>query len=204
MKTKDLSRLALLLSLAAATPAAFAEDSTAEKSSIGESAVEAVKDTAEAAKGAVEKVKDAIEGKSITDLVSDSTTFSTLKKALKAAELDVTLGSKGAYTLFAPTDEAFDKLPAGTLSKLLLPENKEKLRSLLLYHVVPGKLLAAELKNGEVKTLNGEKVKIDADGKKIEVNKANVYGADISANNGVVHTIGKVLVPDSLKGFQGL
>jgi uncharacterized surface protein with fasciclin (FAS1) repeats len=204
MKTKDLSRLALLLSLAAATPAAFAEDSPAEKSSIGESAVEAVKDTAEAAKGAVEKVKNAIEGKSITDLVSDSTTFSTLKKALKAAELDVTLGSKGAYTLFAPTDEAFDKLPAGTLSKLLLPENKEKLRSLLLYHVVPGKLLAAELKNGEVKTLNGEKVKIDADGKKVEVNQANVYGADISANNGVVHTIGKVLVPESLKGFQGL
>ncbi len=204
MKTKDLSRLALLLSLATATPAAFAEDSPAEKSSIGESAVEATKDTVEAAKGAVEKVKDVIEGKSITDLVSDSTTFSTLKKALKAAELDVTLGSKGAYTLFAPTDEAFDKLPTGTLSKLLLPENKEKLRSLLLYHVVPGKLLAAELKDGEVKTLNGEKVKIDADGKKIEVDQAKVYSADVSANNGVMHTIGKVLIPKSLKGFEGL
>lgn len=204
MKTKDLSQLALLLSLAAATPAAFAEDSPAEKPSIRQSAVEAVKDTAEAAKGAVEKVKNVVEGKSIMDLVSDSTTFSTLKKALIAAELDVTLGSKGAYTLFAPTDEAFDKLPTGALNKLLLPENKEKLRSLLLYHVVPGKLLAAELKNGEVKTLNGEKVKIDADGKKVEVDNAKVYSADVSANNGVMHTIGKVLIPKSLKGFEGL
>ena len=184
MKFQPIPHTALILSLAAFAPLAFAETKGDEKPKTEEKAT--------------------VETGSLTAVISDSATFSTLKKALVAAGLDVTRGTKGEYTIFAPTDEAFGKLPAAVLAKLLLPENKEKLRSLLLYHVVPGKLLAAELKNGEVKTLNGEKVKIDADGKKIEVNKANVYGADISANNGVVHTIGKVLVPDSLKGFQGL
>ena len=148
--------------------------------------------------------KAVVQPGSLTAMISDSTTFSTLKKALKAAELDVTLGSKGEYTIFAPTDDAFGKLPAEVLTKLLLPENKEKLRSLLLYHVLPGKVLAADLKDGDVKTMNGEKVKIDADGAKIEIEGSKVFSADVMANNGVMHSIGTVLIPKSLDGFAGL
>lgn len=193
MKTKDLTHIALLLSLAAATPAAFAQDPMVEKPMMGE-------------KTAVMPVKP-MELGSLTKLIGDSVTFSTLTTALKAAGLDVTLeDKKGAFTVFAPTDEAFDKLPVGVLGKLLLPENKEKLRSLLLYHVIAGKMPAAELTNGEVKTMNGEKVKIDvdADGKKIEINQSKVFSADVMANNGVMHSIGTVLVPKSLDGFAGL
>jgi uncharacterized surface protein with fasciclin (FAS1) repeats len=137
-------------------------------------------------------------------MIKDSTTFSILTKALKASGLDFVLGTKGEFTIFAPTDEAFDKLPAGVLSKLLLPENKEKLRSLLLYHVVVGKVLAADLVDGQVKTMNGEKVEFDVDGKKIEIEGAKIFSADVMANNGVMHTIGRVLVPESLEGFKAL
>ncbi len=193
MKTKDLTRLALLLSLAAATPAAFAQDPALEKPVMEE-------------KIAVIPVKP-IELGSLTKVIADSVTFSTLTAALKAAGLDVTLGEKGTFTVFAPTDEAFDKLPAGVLGKLLLPENKEKLRSLLLHHVIAGKMLAADLKDdSEVKTMNGEKVKIDADadGKKIEIGDSKVFSTDVMANNGVMHSIDTVLVPKSLDGFAGL
>jgi uncharacterized surface protein with fasciclin (FAS1) repeats len=106
--------------------------------------------------------------------------------------------------VFAPTDEAFGKLPAKVLTKLMLPENKEKLRSLLLYHVVAGKMLAADIKDGEVKTMNGEKVKIDAEDGKIEINDSKVFSTDVVATNGVMHSIGKVLIPKSLDGFAGL
>ena len=141
---------------------------------------------------------------SLTDLVSDSVSFSTLKAALKASELDVTLGQKGVYTIFAPTDEAFDKLPAGTLGKLMLPENKEKLRSLLLYHVIPGQMLAVDLKDGQVKTMNGEKVKFEVKDGKVEIDDAKVFSTDVMANNGVMHSIGNVMIPKSLEGFSGL
>ena len=141
---------------------------------------------------------------SLTDLISDSVSFTTLKAALKATGLDVTLGQKGVYTVFAPTDEAFDKLPAGTLGKLMLPENKEKLRSLLLYHVVPGQMLAVDLKDGQVTTMNGEKVKIKVDDGKVEIDQAKVFSTDVMANNGVMHSIGTVMIPKSLEGFSGL
>lgn len=86
----------------------------------------------------------------------------------------------------------------------MLPENKEKLRMLLLYHVVAGRMLAADMTDGDVKTMNGEKLDIDADNKEVEVNGAKVFSADVTASNGVMHTIGKVLVPESLDGFAGL
>jgi len=146
----------------------------------------------------------AVKQGTLADLVADSVTFTTLKAALKAADLDVTLGQKGVFTLFAPGDEAFDKLPAGTLGKLMLPENKEKLRSLLLYHVVPGQMLAADLKSGEVKTMNGEKFKIETDDGKVEINDAKVFSTDVMASNGVMHSIGTVMIPKSLDGFAGL
>lgn len=184
MKTKNLTRAMALISMAAFNPAAFAEDLAAEKPKMEEKAM--------------------AQPGSLTAMIADSATFSTLTKALKAAELDVTLGAKGEFTIFAPTDEAFGKLPAETLTKLMLPENKEKLRSLLLYHVIAGKMLAADLIDGEVKTMNGEKVKIEVEADKIELDGSKVFSADVVATNGVMHSIGTVLVPKSLDGFVGL
>ena len=185
MKTKYLTHTVLLISMAALTPAA--------------SRPEAIRLT----RPAMEEKTTVLPG-SLTTVIADSASFSTLTKALKAAGLDATLGSKDEFTVFAPTDEAFGKLPAETLTKLMLPENKEKLRMLLLYHVVAGKVLAADLTDGDVKTVNGEKVKIDVSTDKIEVDGAKVFSADVSATNGVMHSIGKVLVPKSLDGFAGL
>jgi uncharacterized surface protein with fasciclin (FAS1) repeats len=178
----NLSSLTLLLALAALTPVAVAQE----------------KDTK--APAAEEKVAP----DTITSVLRDGATFSILTKALKAAELDEMLGAKGSFTIFAPTDEAFGKLPEGTLDRLLLPENKEKLRSLLLYHVIPGNFLAADLKNGEIKTANGEKVEIDLKSDTKQVEDSNIAKADLVVGNGVVHSIDKVMVPESLDGFAKL
>lgn len=191
MKTNNLSHFALILSLAASSPSAFAQEPVADQPKLNEPALN--------------PATPAVAPGTLTATITESVTFSTLTKALKIAGLDVTLADpKGVFTVFAPTDEAFDKLPAGTLGKLLLPQNKEKLRSLLLFHVVSGKMLAADLKSGEVTTVNGEKVKIDVDGDKIEVGDTKVFSADVAASNGVMHSIGEVLVPKSLDGFAGL
>jgi uncharacterized surface protein with fasciclin (FAS1) repeats len=140
-----LTRTVLLISMAAAYPAAHAECAVREKPKVEEKAI--------------------VEAGTLTAMISDSRTFSTLTKCLKAAELDVTPGTKGDFAIFTPTDEAFGKVPAETLTKLILPENKEKLRMLLLYHVVAGRMLAADLQDGDVETMNGEKLEIDADKK---------------------------------------
>ncbi len=184
MKTKHLTHTVLLLSIAALNPVAFAQNTPAEKPVMEE--------------------KVAIQPGSLTTVIADSASFSTLTKALKAAGLDATLGNKDEFTVFAPTDEAFGKLPDGTLTKLMLPENKEKLRMLLLYHVVAGRMLAADLIDGDVKSVNGAKLKIDVSADKIEVDGNKVFSADVTATNGVMHSIGKVLVPNSLDGFAGL
>ncbi len=183
MKKRHLTHAAILISMAASCPKAFAEP-MAEKPKMEEKAT--------------------VQKGSLTATISDSLTFSTLTKALKAADLDSTLGNKGEFTIFAPTDEAFGKLPADVLTKLMLPENKEQLRSLLLYHVIAGRMTSSDLKKGELKTMNGEKVKIEVDGEKIEVNGSKVYSADVAASNGVMHSLGKLLVPKSLEGFAGL
>jgi uncharacterized surface protein with fasciclin (FAS1) repeats len=184
MKTKHLTRTVILISMAAFSPTVFAEEAVADKPKV--------------------EAKETVQPGSLTAMIDDSVTFSTLTKALKAAELDVTLGVKGEFTIFAPTDEAFGKLPAEVLTKLMLPENKEKLRSLLLYHVVTGRILAADLKSGDVKTMNGEKLKVDVSTEKVELNGSKVFSADVAASNGVMHSIGDVLVPESLEGFAGL
>lgn len=145
-----------------------------------------------------------VQDGSLTAIIADSASFSILTKALKATGLDAVLGKTDEFTVFAPTDEAFGRLPDGTLTKLMLPENSEKLRMLLLYHVVAGRVLAADLTSGEVKTVNGGKVKIKVSTDEIEVDGAKVYSKDVSATNGVVHSLGKVLVPKSLDGFAGL
>jgi len=197
MKSNKLTRYAVLCTLAAATPLAFSQDDAA-------AAAPTVTKTETTVETKTVKEGPVIEKGSLTNVINDSVTFSTLKKALVAAELDVTLGSKGTYTIFAPTDEAFDKLPAGLLGKLMLPENKEKLRSLLLYHVIAGNVPAASLKDGEVKTMNGEKVEIDVDGDTIKVDDAKVFSADVGATNGLMHSVGNVLIPKSLKDFSPL
>jgi len=175
----------LALALAAATPAAFAQ--------------------AEKPAGAAAPKEEKIPAPgSVASVIHDGVTFSILAKLVKAAELEETLSGAGPFTVFGATDEAFGKLPSGALDKLLLPENKEKLRTLVTYHVIPGQFLSSSLKDGDVKTLSGDKVKVDVDGKKIEVDDAKVVSTDVVANNGVFHAIDKVLVPKTLDGFEGL
>lgn len=124
--------------------------------------------------------------------------FKTLAAALTAAGLVDTLKGKGPFTVFAPTDEAFAKLPAGTVDDLLKPENKAKLTSILTYHVVPGKVMAADVvKLKEAKTVEGSAVKISATGGKVKVDNANVVKTDIGASNGVIHVIDTVIMPKS-------
>src|SRR5687767_5226937 len=108
--------------------------------------------------------------------------FKTLAKALQAADLVETLKGAGPFTVFAPTDEAFAKLPAGTLEALLKPENKDKLKGILTYHVVPSKAMSTDLKDGQaVKTVNGKEVKVQVRGGKVSVGDAKVSKADVAA-----------------------
>ena len=121
--------------------------------------------------------------------------FKTLAAALKAGGLIEALKSEGPFTVFAPTDEAFAKLPEGTVAELLKPENKDKLVAILKYHVVAGKVTAADVvKLNAAKTLNGQEVKIDAKSG-VKVNNATVVKADIVTKNGVIHVIDTVLLP---------
>lgn len=131
----------------------------------------------------------------IVAVASGASTFKTLVAAVKAAGLVETLQGKGPFTVFAPTDEAFAKLPAGTLESLLKPENKDKLVGILTYHVVPGKVMAADVKTSEAKTVNGQDLAIKAEDGKVTVNGANVVKTDIAASNGVIHVIDSVVLP---------
>ncbi|MEY3068883.1 MAG: hypothetical protein RLZZ456_582, partial [Pseudomonadota bacterium] len=122
--------------------------------------------------------------------------FSTLVAAVKAAGLVDTLNSAGPFTVFAPTNAAFAKLPAGTVESLLKPENKAKLTAILTYHVVAGKVTAADVvKLKSADTVNGKAVKITAGHHGVKVNDANVTATDIKASNGVIHVIDTVLIP---------
>lgn len=122
--------------------------------------------------------------------------FTTLVAAVKAAGLVDTLKGEGPYTVFAPTDEAFKKLPEGTVEMLLKPENKDKLIAVLKYHVVPGKVTAADVvKLKEAKTAQGGSVKIEVKGETVMINGAKVVKADIMTSNGVIHVIDTVLLP---------
>ena len=122
--------------------------------------------------------------------------FTTLVAAVKAAGLVDTLKGPGPFTVFAPTDEAFAKLPAGTLESLLKPENKAKLQKILTYHVVAGKVMAADvMKLSSAKTVEGENVAINVKNGGVMVNNAHVTKTDIIASNGVIHVIDTVLLP---------
>lgn len=134
--------------------------------------------------------------KDIVDTAVSAGSFKTLTTALKAAGLVETLKGKGPFTVFAPTDEAFAKLPAGTVDSLLKPENKQKLTAILTYHVVAGNVKAADVvKLTSAKTLNGESVTIKTAGGTVMINNATVVKADIAATNGTIHVINTVLMP---------
>ena len=137
--------------------------------------------------------------KDIVDTAVGAGSFKTLAAALGAADLVATLKGDGPFTVFAPTDEAFAKLPAGTVENLLKPENKEKLKEILLLHVVPGTVTAADVvKLTEAKTVGGKTLKISTDGG-VKVGTAtglsNVVKTDVKAKNGVIHVIDAVILP---------
>ena len=123
--------------------------------------------------------------------------FKTLLAAVKAADLEGALKGPGPFTVFAPTDEAFAKLPAGTVEGLLKPENKEKLKAVLTYHVVSGNVPSSEaVKLTTAKTLNGKELRLAKTSGGLEINGAKVVKADIAASNGVIHVIDKVVLPE--------
>lgn len=121
--------------------------------------------------------------------------FSTLVAAIKAADLAETLSGAGPFTVFAPTNAAFDKLPKGTVEDLLKPENKAKLAAVLTYHVVAGKVLAADVKTGMVKTVQGTDLEVKVTTAGVTVNDAKVVKTDIVGSNGVIHVIDTVVLP---------
>jgi|GEM_PF-3484264 uncharacterized surface protein with fasciclin (FAS1) repeats len=136
------------------------------------------------------------EPQDIVAVASNSDDFKTLVTAIKAADLVSTLQGEGPFTVFAPTDKAFDKLPKGTLEDLLKPENKAKLAAILTYHVVPGKTMAADVKTMICKTVSDKELDVKVtDGGAVTVNDAKVIKTDIKASNGVIHAIDTVLMP---------
>jgi len=135
--------------------------------------------------------------KDIVDTAVAAGDFSTLAAALEAGGLVETLKSEGPFTVFAPTDAAFAKLPEGTVESLLLPENKEKLVSILTYHVVPGKVKAADVVSiDSASTANGADLRISVEGGSVFVNDSRVVATDIYASNGVIHVVDSVILPN--------
>ena len=135
----------------------------------------------------------------IVGVAAGNPDFSTLVAAVQAAGLAETLSGSGPYTVFAPTNEAFDDLPAGLVDALLLPENKEVLTQILTYHVVEGEVMSADVQPGKVPTVEGSDltIRVQSDGD-VKVNRADVEAVDVVASNGVIHVIDEVLVPPNV------
>jgi uncharacterized surface protein with fasciclin (FAS1) repeats len=141
---------------------------------------------------------DAAEAGTIVDVAAANPDFSTLVTAVTEAGLVETLSGEGPYTVFAPTDAAFEALPAGLLDALLLPENQEVLTQILTYHVVAGEVMSTDIQPGDVATVEGEDITITTDDGGVQVNGAMVSTADVEASNGVIHVIDEVLVPPNV------
>ncbi len=140
--------------------------------------------------------KHRIWKKDVVDTAVAAGDFTTLVTAIKAADLVTTLKGEGPFTVFAPTDDAFAKLPSGTVENLLKPENKQKLSSILTYHVVPGKVMASKVVNlSHAKTVNGQSLMIKTSYGVVTVDNARVIKTDIDCSNGVIHVIDTVLLP---------
>jgi uncharacterized surface protein with fasciclin (FAS1) repeats len=134
--------------------------------------------------------------KDIVDVAAENGSFNTLVAAIKAAGLVDTLKGKGPFTVFAPTDEAFAKLPKGTVEMLLEPENKDKLASILTYHVVSGKVMSTDVvKIDSAATVQGQMLMVEVVDGSVMINNAKVIMADVKASNGAIHVIDTVLMP---------
>ena len=153
--------------------------------------------TADTTVAATDTTEMATEVGNIVAVAQGNPEFSTLVAAITAAGLGDALSGEGPFTVFAPTNAAFEALPAGLLEKLLLPENKEVLTKILTYHVVPAKVMAADVAAGDVTTLEGSAFAITTEGG-VKVNASNVTATDVAASNGVIHVIDAVLVPASV------
>ncbi|MGE0552266.1 MAG: fasciclin domain-containing protein [Gemmatimonadales bacterium] len=137
----------------------------------------------------------------IVDIAASAGSFNTLVAALKAADLVSTLQGDGPFTVFAPTDDAFAKLPAGTVESLLKPENRDKLRAILTYHVVSGKVMAKDVAGlKSAKTVQGQSAKIAVMNGKPMIDGAHIVKTDIAASNGVIHVIDAVILPPETHG----
>lgn len=136
-------------------------------------------------------------GDTIAVLAAETDSLSTLSQAIESAGLTDTLAAEGPYTVFAPTNEAFDALPDGTLEQLLMPENQDTLTQILTYHVIPDEVTSEEITAGTVATVAGPEVTISTDEAAggVMVNEATVVTPDVQASNGVIHTIDQVLLP---------
>jgi uncharacterized surface protein with fasciclin (FAS1) repeats len=137
-------------------------------------------------------------GSTIVDLAVGSQQFTTLVAAVKAAGLVDTLAGPGPFTLFAPNDAAFEKIPKATRKKLLDPKNKTVLQKILKYHLLSGEVAAKDVKTGSVATVEGNKIKIVVDKNGVKINGAKTIKTDIKASNGVIHTIDTVLIPSDV------
>jgi uncharacterized surface protein with fasciclin (FAS1) repeats len=134
--------------------------------------------------------------KDIVDTAVGAGSFKTLVAAVTAADLAETLKGEGPFTVFAPTDDAFAKLPAGTVEDLLKPENKDKLKAILTYHVVSGKVMAKDVMTlKEAKTVNGGMVMVSMEADTVMIDNAKVVQADVECSNGVIHVIDTVIMP---------
>jgi uncharacterized surface protein with fasciclin (FAS1) repeats len=188
LATGSLVVLALMLAMATATSVSFGE--AAAKS---EARSEAKSEQSESKSDKSDAKSDA---KDVVETAVAAGKFKTLAAALKAADLIDTLKGPGPFTVFAPTDEAFEKLPAGTVEELLKPENKEKLKAILTYHVVAEKATSKDVAGMKsAKTVNGKQLKIRVKDGEVMVDKATVTKADIETSNGVIHVIDTVLMP---------
>jgi uncharacterized surface protein with fasciclin (FAS1) repeats len=174
MKTHRILTVAVLATAVTLTPSLFAGECSASKTT---------------------STATCTGGKDLVAVASGADNFKTLVAAVKAAGLVETLQGKGPFTIFAPTDAAFAKLPAGTVESLLKPENRDQLIAILTYHVVPGKVLAADVKTSEAKTVQGQSVKLVVSDAGVTVNNANVVKTDVMAENGVIHVIDTVILP---------
>ena len=191
---KALRRTAIAVVTAATALTLVACSSSSEETATAETSVAASEAPAEESMEETEEMTEETSAGTIVDVASATDGFSTLVAAVTAADLAGTLSGEGPFTVFAPTDEAFAALPEGVLDALLLPENKDVLAKILTYHVVAGQVLAADVTDGDVATVEGQTVALStADG--VTVNGAKVIQADVMADNGVIHVIDAVILP---------
>lgn len=197
MKRKSATRLTTVVALGIAGLLTVGACSSDDSSSASKDTT-----TTTASKSASPMSSAPASAQTIADIAASNPDFSTLVSAVQAAGLGSTLSGPGPYTVFAPTNEAFAKVPAATLQELLKPENSQKLADILKYHVVAGKVMAADVKPGMVTTANSADFTVSAEGGNVYItdgqgNKAMVVKTDIPASNGVIHVIDTVLLPPS-------